>query len=258
MKRKQKPEIMCMLHGSQIPAGEYDAYARVADWYEDPQFKRWCCIVKFDVFDAGHNLLARDVPLWWNLGRGEKPKVGRRSKYFEAWTRASGEEPKRGDRLSPKVFVNRWARVRVGDSTGPKPKRGESLPKVVSTYSRIQEILDWLTGSVTTSTKSRNHLINEGSSEPVSKQVVTEKACQKENAPLGEVTRLIEASTLAGAEGQPQPKTPQRREVGNGFPQRQYTADTDGLQQFPGIDPNRREILKQQFAQLHTREESHV
>jgi hypothetical protein len=130
-----KPEIACVL-GTRIEPGDYRAYVRAADWYFDRGFRRWTCILKFDVYDDRDNLVARKIPMWMNLGRGDRPKAGRRSRYFDEWFRANGAAPNRADRLSPQVFVKRMARVRISDSIGNVP------------YSVVREILAWETGSL--------------------------------------------------------------------------------------------------------------
>jgi hypothetical protein len=76
------------------------------------------------------------VPLWMNGGSGEKPKAGRRTVYFQAWITAKGERPARKDGLSPRVFVNRMAKIRIDDT-----KMG------VLPYSVVREILEWSTGT---------------------------------------------------------------------------------------------------------------
>jgi hypothetical protein len=118
-----------------IPTGEYSAYCAWAGKYYDPVFKRWTCLLRFDVLrESGIGVVAR-VPMWLSLGTGEKPRAPRRSNYFKEWVHASGGSPSRGDRLSPQVFVHRIARVEVGDTTkGPAP------------YSVVKKILLWETG----------------------------------------------------------------------------------------------------------------
>jgi hypothetical protein len=100
-----------------IPTGEYSAYCAWAGKYE-----------------GGIGVVAR-VPMWLSLGTGEKPRAPRRSNYLKEWVHANGGSPSRGDRLSPRVFVHRIARVEVGDTTkGPAP------------YSVVKKILLWETG----------------------------------------------------------------------------------------------------------------
>ncbi len=118
-----------------IEPGIYAAYCRWAKQYRDPAFHRWTCLLRFDVFRENRIEVVAQVPLWLSLGKGERPQASRRSKYLKEWVRANCGPPVRGDRLSPKVFVHRMARIEVGDTTnGPVP------------YSVVKKIVCWETG----------------------------------------------------------------------------------------------------------------
>lgn len=123
-----------------ITPGVYPAYCAVAKKHHDESFSRWVCYVRWDVLsdDLAH-VIAR-VPLWWNLGNGDKPHASRRSKYLREWVRANGGPPRRGDRLSLAVFVRRIARVEIGD-TDPKKS---PIP-----YSVVKRVVSWETGKGT-------------------------------------------------------------------------------------------------------------
>jgi hypothetical protein len=60
-------------------------------------------------------------------------------KFFRAWTMASGRRPKRRDRLSTKVFRNKYfiARVKVVEKTAKGTMRSEAAK-----YSLIDELLE--------------------------------------------------------------------------------------------------------------------
>ena len=118
-----------------IEPGDYPAYCKRAKWYWEPGFKRWTCILLFDVLIEGQNSSLGIIPMWFNGGAGERPKAGRRTLYLPAWVKANGGPPARKDRLSPSVFVRRMARVRIGDTKGPLP------------YSVVRQILEWSTGT---------------------------------------------------------------------------------------------------------------
>jgi len=135
------PEIGCCL-GTRVTPGVYSAYVAEAYRYRDSAYKRWTCIVQFDLLDANQEVIAR-LPMWFNLGHGPKPHAGRKSKYFEAWARANGgQPPKRADRLPESVFLRRIAKVRVEEV------------KAVIPYSIVREILEWETGTVSIINKS--------------------------------------------------------------------------------------------------------
>jgi hypothetical protein len=117
-----------------IPPGEYRAYCRWGKQYRDPGFKSWRCLLRWDVLTEDLLSVVACVPLWWALGGREKPHASRRGKYLPEWIRANGGPPVRGDRLSPKVFLQRLARVEIGDTEGPAP------------YSVVRRIIEWETG----------------------------------------------------------------------------------------------------------------
>jgi hypothetical protein len=120
---------------TRIAPGVYRAYCFWAKRYRDPGLHRWTCLLRFNVF--GNELtraIAESVPLWFALGDGEKPRATRRGKYLPEWVRANGDPPTKGDRLSPRVFVHRFARVEVGDAKSSVP------------YSVVKRIIDWETG----------------------------------------------------------------------------------------------------------------
>jgi hypothetical protein len=105
-----------------IQPGEYSAFCAWAKKYYDRAFKRWTCLLRFDVLHKNQMEVVARVPMWLALGDGEKPRASRRSKYLDEWVKANGGPPDRGDRLSPQVFANRIALVQVGDTTkGPVP-----------------------------------------------------------------------------------------------------------------------------------------
>jgi hypothetical protein len=119
-----------------IEPGVYDAYCKRAHWYWEPGFKRWTCILRFDVFSEGLQSSPQTIPIWFNGGPGDHPRAGRRSRYFAEWLRAKGGPPERQDRLSPRVFIRRMAKVKIGDT------RSGGAP-----YTVVKQILEWTTGT---------------------------------------------------------------------------------------------------------------
>ena len=116
-----------------IEPGDYPAYCKRAHWYWEPGFNRWTCILLFDVFAEGLQSSLGTIPMWLNGRDGEKPQAGRRTRYLREWVKANGGPPPRKDRLSPRVFARRMARVQVSDTNGPVP------------YSVVRQILEWST-----------------------------------------------------------------------------------------------------------------
>lgn len=133
---------------ARIPAGQYRAYCKYGKHYRDPGFKRWTCLLRWDVLtdDLLCNLAC--VPMWFPLGDGKKPRASRRGTYFPEWIRANGAPPVRKDRLPPGVFVHRMARVKIGDTKGPAP------------YSVVKQIIEWETGA-------QGHSVNKSHSQGV-------------------------------------------------------------------------------------------
>jgi hypothetical protein len=117
-----------------IPPGEYRAYCKWGKNYRDPGFKRWLCLLRWDVLSDDLVRVQACVPQWFPLGNREKARASRRGKYLPEWVRANGGPPARRDRLSPGVFVYRMARVEIGDTEGPAP------------YSVVRRIIEWETG----------------------------------------------------------------------------------------------------------------
>jgi hypothetical protein len=139
---EREPDIT-WTHTPRIPPGEYSAYARSTKVYRDKQFKRWVCAVQFDVLtDSLTEVLAR---LTWflNMGDREGPHAGRRGHYWLAWSLANGGPPTRKDRLSPRVFRGRNARVIVSNTT--KDFRQSAVGEERA-YSVIRRVVRWETG----------------------------------------------------------------------------------------------------------------
>jgi hypothetical protein len=187
-----------------IEPGVYRAYCRCAEYYRDPGLKRWTSLARFDVLSDGSVVLAR-VPWFLNLGEREKPHAGRRGKYLKEWVRANGEPPKRGDRLSPRVFGRRMARVEVGDTD---PNRSP-VP-----YSVVKKIIEWETGplrgslshQVTQSRKagvkpSRKAELSEVNGKTVSAQARVEGVNHSINTPEGRAFREIGAPVKGKIQG---------------------------------------------------------
>ena len=132
--RRAEPEIEWTEYPVIAP-GEYPAYCRWAKRYRDPAFRRWTCLLRWDVLADDLLTVIASIPYWLSLGSRERPWASRRGHYMREWVRANGGPPKRGDRLSPEVFTRRMARVEVGDADSPVP------------YSVVRKIRSWETGA---------------------------------------------------------------------------------------------------------------
>jgi hypothetical protein len=145
--RSHEPEIEWRNY-PRIQPGSYFAYCCFAKHYRDPGFRRWTCLLRFEVFSDNLLRSLGCVPFWLNLSDGEKPHAGRRSKYFSEWIRANGAAPTRGGRLSPRVFAGRMARVEIGDTDPTK----SPVP-----YSVVRRIVSWETGAVSGHSVIKSH-----------------------------------------------------------------------------------------------------
>ena len=144
-----EPEIAWQDY-DRIEPGVYFGYCKWAKRYQYPRFRRWTCLLRFDVLsDDLLQVLAR-VPWWMSLGKREKPHAGRGSRYFREWVRANGRPPTRGDRLSPKVFTRRMARVEIADTKSEAP------------YSVVRRIISWEAALQFRVNQSASHTVNGG------------------------------------------------------------------------------------------------
>ena len=119
-----------------IPAGQYAGFSRAGTVTFDDHFRRWTCVVWWNVFSGPSSIevIAR-VPWWLNLGSGQKPRAGRRTKFYQAWVRAHGGQAiSRRDRPSPQIFLRRMALIAVRDTAGVDP------------YSVVDRVIEWMTG----------------------------------------------------------------------------------------------------------------
>jgi hypothetical protein len=116
-----------------IEPGQYPAYCRSWVVYRYPKFRRWTCLLHFDVLSGDQQVIA-SIPLWLNLGGGETAHAGRGGRFFEEWIKANGGPPKRGNCLPASVFVRRMATVLVRDAKSPSP------------YSVVARVVAWETG----------------------------------------------------------------------------------------------------------------
>ena len=185
-KRQSRPQLVVNSDAidwndyPQIAPGEYRAYCKWGKQYRDPGFRRWLCLLRWDLLTDDLGRVIASVPQWFPLGSRDKPRASRRGKYFPEWIRANGGPPVRKDRLSPGVFVYRMARVEIGDTEGPAP------------YSVVRRIIEWETGS-------RGHSVSKSHSQgrPVLSPVESEafERCLSHSG----------ASALAGVEGEHTP-----------------------------------------------------
>jgi hypothetical protein len=61
-----------------LAPGDYSAYCRFAKNYRDPAYRRWVCLLLFDVLTDDLQTVIATVPCFLALGHGEKPYASRR------------------------------------------------------------------------------------------------------------------------------------------------------------------------------------
>jgi hypothetical protein len=145
--RRPEPEIEWREYPL-IQSREYPAYCKSAERYRDPQFKRWTCLLRWNVLTDDLLTVIATVPQWLPLGDGENPRASRRGIYLREWVKANGGPPKRGDRLTRRVFTRRMARVEVGDTDPEK----SPVP-----YSVVRRIVSWETSAGQGQSVSKSH-----------------------------------------------------------------------------------------------------
>ena len=143
-----------------VPPGDYQA---ICVRWQGPEwvraFHRWSLRLEFC-------LLAEDilVSCFLNMGNDQaKPQIGRRSRFYSAWSLANGEAPRKGQQMSLDTFVDNSLVyvVRVADAT--KDAKDAVKPDAF-VYSRVVEIVkvDFRAIRPTPPNQSiKNHLINQ-------------------------------------------------------------------------------------------------
>ena len=150
--------------------------------------------------------------MWLNLGSKKKPWAGRRSRYFGEWIKSNGgEPPSRVDRLSPRIFQHRMARILVADTASQVP------------YSIVREIASWETGL------TRRRRESHSNTQPLHH---SRKASGKGNVSRGLEKEHVKSSVLAGTEGTNQLNTQGRGDL-NHHPAKANLQASTNMQPFP-------------------------
>jgi hypothetical protein len=111
-----------------IPPGEYMARCISAKAELSYRFGRWQCILRWELSADGTILVV--LPQWLRgLGEGKSPQAMPSGSYWREWVRANNGQQPPGDDLPKDIFLDRVAKVRVGD--------------IPAGYSAVQEVLEW-------------------------------------------------------------------------------------------------------------------
>lgn len=101
------------------------------------QYRRWSLLIEFELLGE-----SEDVRLCAFFNLGEDPagtRIGRHSRYFKAWTVANGDLPRKGQEMTPDVFMEGQVyTIEVTDNG----KDSDGKPKTEGeVYSTVKTIL---------------------------------------------------------------------------------------------------------------------
>ena len=75
------------------------------------------------------------VSAFFNMGNDpDGTRVGRQSKFYKAWTLANEDPPRKGEHMSPEIFIDKMFYVTVADCVNDSEGAGKHDGEV---YSRI-------------------------------------------------------------------------------------------------------------------------
>ena len=117
-----------------LTPGRYKAQCVHASTYRDPQFRSWKALLRFQLLLNGEKVVG-----FFHLGQGDKPKAGRRSRYWRAWVIANGAQPRKRQELSPRMFKGKIFEVEI--DTVKRAQDGGEHPAAAQ-YSTVKEILE--------------------------------------------------------------------------------------------------------------------
>ena len=119
---------------AKIGPGTYSAQCVHCKIYRDPGFRSWKALLRFKLLDDGQEVFG-----FFNLGTGENPHAGRRSRYWHAWTLANGAVPRKRQSMSARVFRGKVFLVVVSDVTRTADGKPHHPSAVYSTVKAIIE-----------------------------------------------------------------------------------------------------------------------
>lgn len=114
-------------------SGIYEGRCMRARTYVHPRLRAWKCELKYMLIPSGEIVFG-----FFNLGTGEKPIPARGSEYRRAWIIASGNQPKKRQKLSHRMFVGKVFEIRIDYTTRTWDQRKHAAQEQ---YSTVKEIL---------------------------------------------------------------------------------------------------------------------
>lgn len=151
-------------NGPEYPRVSPGRYLAIACRTQGPEwvtgYHRRSLIVEFELLGEPTRVCA-----FFNMGSDpDKPKIGRQSRYYRAWTIANGDHPRKGQVMSPDVFLDGQVfEIEVSncdvDSEG-RPKTDAEI------YSRVTKVLS-ATLPEHVSTRKQESRIHQSRNQPI-------------------------------------------------------------------------------------------
>lgn len=143
------------------------------------QFQRWSVRVGAHLMDE-----RGEVSCFLNLGnRKEAPYVGRRSRYYKAWSLANGGPPHKGEPMSADIFLDKCFLAVIEDSTlgAELGENHERKPKPAGeVYSIISELRELVYSPLHPPIKNQESINQESAKHPIKQS--TNQDCHRGNA----------------------------------------------------------------------------
>jgi hypothetical protein len=126
--------------GVDLPRITPGDYQGVCIRWQGPEFvrafQRWSLRLEFALLEDGTLVSA-----FYNLGSDPaRPRPGRRSRYYAAWSQANGEPPRKGQAMTPDIFTEPdiLYTLQVDDAVKDE---GQNRKPDALVYSRVVDIL---------------------------------------------------------------------------------------------------------------------
>jgi hypothetical protein len=118
-----------------LTPGRYLVRCTKAKWEWKGMFSAWKCVLTLaDATDPD----TPEVTAWLNGGTYRKhPITGQFSRYRPLWCEVNGGPPRRGDRMSPRIFIGQFFEITVEDII--KRHDGSEHPEELR-YSAVRKI----------------------------------------------------------------------------------------------------------------------
>jgi hypothetical protein len=146
----EQSEILVETPRPRIPPGEYDAIC-----FKVNNGRSWGgrrdCYLRFRIYDGNYNGTELFMVCPFPPG-----KLSTRMKLYAQWTLAMMRQPRKGERICTKDFLNKLYRVEVRDTKRKFPDSNKVLPKFMQ-YSVVATILDVLAGVSQNDIQAGNH-----------------------------------------------------------------------------------------------------